>query len=305
MADKTYNMQCTLSDGRKINAGNFTVPQGEQGKPGFMSELAYMSVDVGETYVFINVDNPPSVGYKFYGLAADENFDANFPNIYYCLFEVTVSQPTVRRFTAKITDYNLIKGSGAPVYGKSSISLSTQPNTTDNVVVNRTIFEHNDNLRVGVNVPVIAKYDNGNTHYKYYCNYQVLGVTASQITGKFTTIETIDVDNGLVEEKYQHNIILSNTLNNQIACSLSLLTNYSTKINTYDSFINVVKTLGGVNPLPCNGIFKGIDGYLYMATNIISVSPSVYINGRKLTDNSPYQLQLTNTVVNSVLDVVL
>ena len=31
MADKTYKLEFTLSDGTKINAGTFTSPQGPQG----------------------------------------------------------------------------------------------------------------------------------------------------------------------------------------------------------------------------------------------------------------------------------
>lgn len=34
MADATYNMQITLSDGSTIDAGNFTAPQGPAGATG-------------------------------------------------------------------------------------------------------------------------------------------------------------------------------------------------------------------------------------------------------------------------------
>jgi len=34
MADKTYKLEFTLSDGTKINAGTFTAPQGPQGAQG-------------------------------------------------------------------------------------------------------------------------------------------------------------------------------------------------------------------------------------------------------------------------------
>ena len=34
MADKTYKLEFTLSDGTKINAGTFTAPQGPQGDQG-------------------------------------------------------------------------------------------------------------------------------------------------------------------------------------------------------------------------------------------------------------------------------
>lgn len=34
MADKTYKLEFTLSDGSKINAGTFTAPQGPQGVQG-------------------------------------------------------------------------------------------------------------------------------------------------------------------------------------------------------------------------------------------------------------------------------
>lgn len=34
MADKTYKLEFTLSDGTKINAGTFTAPQGPQGVKG-------------------------------------------------------------------------------------------------------------------------------------------------------------------------------------------------------------------------------------------------------------------------------
>lgn len=34
MADATYNMQITLSDGSTIDAGNFTAPQGPAGAKG-------------------------------------------------------------------------------------------------------------------------------------------------------------------------------------------------------------------------------------------------------------------------------
>lgn len=34
MADKTYKLEFTLSDGSKINAGTFTAPQGPQGVKG-------------------------------------------------------------------------------------------------------------------------------------------------------------------------------------------------------------------------------------------------------------------------------
>ena len=34
MADKTYKLEFTLSDGTKINAGTFTAPQGTKGDTG-------------------------------------------------------------------------------------------------------------------------------------------------------------------------------------------------------------------------------------------------------------------------------
>ena len=46
MADKTYRMTVTLSDGSRINAGTFVAPQGPQGPSGSLSDPQYGDQDI-------------------------------------------------------------------------------------------------------------------------------------------------------------------------------------------------------------------------------------------------------------------